>query len=126
MRIVGHRNCLRTGTRRLPARFFRAGAKIVNSAWDISVTGDLRLPEVEGRRTLKVHLVNAYLPHLHAAAAVDGRVGTAFMRVSNLLDPPPRLLSPTLVLRVLRANLRRRRDRAQHRGSTRGCARSPV
>ncbi|MGH3782170.1 MAG: hypothetical protein ACRDRO_16510, partial [Pseudonocardiaceae bacterium] len=40
----------------------------------------------------------------------DSRVGAAFMRVSNLLDPPPRLLSPTLMLRVLRANLRRRRD----------------
>jgi len=120
------RDCLRNGTHRLTSRFFRAGAKIVNSAWDISVTGDLRLPEVEGRRTLKVRLVNAYLPRLHAAATVDGRVGTAFMRVSNLLDPPPRLLSPTLVLRVLRANLRRRRDRAQHRGSTRGCSRSPV
>ncbi|MGH3785607.1 MAG: hypothetical protein ACRDRG_03455 [Pseudonocardiaceae bacterium] len=39
-----------------------------------------------------------------------GRVGAAFLRVSNLLDPPPSLLSPTLVLRVLRANLRRRRD----------------
>ncbi|MEA2712686.1 MAG: hypothetical protein QOK27_647, partial [Gemmatimonadales bacterium] len=65
--------------------------------------------------TLKVRLVNAYLPHLHAAAAVDSRVGAAFMRVSNLLDPPPRLLSPTLVLRVLRTNLHRRRDRPSPR-----------
>ncbi|MGH3780085.1 MAG: FAD-dependent oxidoreductase, partial [Pseudonocardiaceae bacterium] len=103
-------DCVRGGTRRLAARFFPAAATIVDSAWDISVTGDLRLPEVAGRRTLKVRLVNAYLPHLHAAATVDSRVGAAFMRVSNLLDPPPRLLSPTLMLRVLRANLRRRRD----------------
>jgi hypothetical protein len=35
----------------------------VDNAWDISVTGDLRLPEVVGRRTLKMRLVNAYLPH---------------------------------------------------------------
>ncbi len=105
------RDCLRDGTHRLAARFFRAAARIVDNAWDISVTGDLRLPEVVGRRTLKVRLVNAYLPRLHAAATLDGRVGAAFMRVSNLLDPPPRLLSPTLLLRVLRANLRPARAR---------------
>ncbi len=110
MEALALRGCLRGGTRRLAARFFRAAARIVDSAWDISVMGDLRLPEVVGRRTLKVRLVNAYLPRVHAAAAVDGRVGAAFLRVSNLLDPPPRMLSPTLVLKVLRANLRRRRD----------------
>ncbi len=104
------RDCLCGGTQRLAARVFRAAATIVDRAWDVSVTGDLRLPEVVGRRSLKVRLVNAYLPHLHAAATVDGRVGAAFLRVANLLDPPPRLLSPALVLRVLRANLRRRRD----------------
>jgi 2-polyprenyl-6-methoxyphenol hydroxylase-like FAD-dependent oxidoreductase len=104
------RDCLRGGTHRLAARFFPAAAKIVDRAWDISVISDLQLPEVAGRRTLKVHLVNAYLPHVHAAAAVDARVGAAFLRVFNLFDPPPRLLSPTLVWRVLRANLRRRRD----------------
>ena len=104
------RDCLRGGTHRLAARFFPAAAKIINRAWDISVISDLQLPEVTGRRTLKVRLVNAYLPHVHAAATVDTRVGAAFLRVFNLLDPPPRLLSPTLVLRVLRANLRRRRD----------------
>jgi 2-polyprenyl-6-methoxyphenol hydroxylase-like FAD-dependent oxidoreductase len=104
------RDCLRGGTRRLAPRFFRAAAKIVDSAWDISVISDLQLPEVTGRRTLKVRLVNAYLPPVHAAATVDARVGAAFLRVFNLLDPPPRLLSPTLVWRVLRANLRRRHD----------------
>jgi hypothetical protein len=109
------RDCLRGDTHRLAVRFFPAAATIVDNAWDISVTGDLRLPEVAGRRTLKVRLVNAYLPHLHAAAAVDSRVGAAFMRVSNLLDPPPRLLRPTLVLRVLRTNLRPRRDRPSRR-----------
>ncbi|MDQ3764988.1 MAG: FAD-binding monooxygenase [Actinomycetota bacterium] len=104
------RDCLRGGTRRLAARFFRAAARIVDRAWDISVISDLQMPEVMGRRTLKARLVNAYLPHVHAAATVDARVGAAFIRVFNLLDPPPRLLKPTLVLRVLRATLRRRRD----------------
>ncbi|MGH3825033.1 MAG: NAD(P)/FAD-dependent oxidoreductase [Pseudonocardiaceae bacterium] len=104
------RECLRGGTYRLAPRFFRAAAKIVDRAWEISVTGDLRLPEVVGRRTLKVRLINAYLPRLHAAAAIDSRVATAFLRVSNLLDAPPRLVSPIVMWRVLRANLRRRHD----------------
>lgn len=110
MEALALRDCLQGGTHRLAPRFFRAAAKIVDHAWDISVTGDLRLPEVTGRRSLKVRLINAYLPLVHAAATVDSRVGAAFLRVSNLLDAPPRLLSPALVLRVLRANLRRRRD----------------
>lgn len=70
-------------------------AKIVDRAWEISVTGDLRLPRVVGRRTLKVRLINAYLPLLHAAAAVDSRVGAAFLRVSNLLDAPPSRCTPS-------------------------------
>ncbi|MGH3870588.1 MAG: FAD-dependent oxidoreductase [Pseudonocardiaceae bacterium] len=106
------RECLRTGTHWLAARFYRAATPIVNSAWDIGVTGDLRLPEVVGRRSLKAELINFYLPRVHAAATVDGRVGAAFLRVSNLLDPPACLLSPTLVCRVLHATLRRRRDAA--------------
>ena len=71
------RNCLRDHTPHLAARFFPAAATVVDSAWDISVIGDFRLPDVAGRRTLKVRLVNAYLPHLHAAAAVNSRVDAA-------------------------------------------------
>jgi hypothetical protein len=46
---------------------------VVDVPWDIAVGGDLVFPGVQGRRTLKVRLVNAYLARLHAAAAHDAR-----------------------------------------------------
>jgi hypothetical protein len=48
-----------------------------------------------------VRLVNAYVGRLHAAASTDAVVGAAFLRVLNLVDPPARLLRPSIVRRVL-------------------------
>jgi hypothetical protein len=64
--------------------------------------GDLAFPGVQGRRTLKVRLVNAYLARLHAAAAHDADLAAAFIRVAGLVAPPQTLLRPGIVLRVLR------------------------
>jgi hypothetical protein len=54
-----------------PHRFFRDLARLIDVAWDIAVGGDLAFPSVEGRRTLKIRLLNAYLTRLLAAAADD-------------------------------------------------------
>ncbi len=83
-------------------RFFRGAAKLVDGPWQISVGSDLRFPEVEGRRTPRVRLVNAYVNRLHGAATADPVLGAAFLRVMNLIDPPTRLLAPGIVMRVLR------------------------
>ncbi|MGV9778062.1 hypothetical protein ACWDS7_39305, partial [Streptosporangium sp. NPDC003464] len=88
-------------------RFFRGAAKLIDTPWSISVGTDLRFPEVEGRRTAAVRLTNAYVNRLHAAATTDPVLGAAFLRVLNLIDPPARLLSPAIVLRVLRGSLGR-------------------
>ena len=47
--------------------------------WDIAAGGDLVFPGVPGRRTLKVRLLSAYLARLHAAAAHDADLATAFI-----------------------------------------------
>jgi 2-polyprenyl-6-methoxyphenol hydroxylase-like FAD-dependent oxidoreductase len=86
----------------LARRFYRGAARLIDAPWQISVGTDLRFPEVTGRRTLRVRLVNAYLARLHAAATTDPDLGAAFLRVVNLVDPPTRLLTPGRVLRVLR------------------------
>ena len=52
-------------------RYFRAVTAAIDVAWDIAVGGDLAFPQVPGKRTAKVRLVNAYLRRLHAAAARD-------------------------------------------------------
>jgi len=102
------RTCLRDGTERLARRFLQRAAKTIDIPWDIAVGGDLRFRSVEGSRTAKVRMVNAYLARLHVAAASDPAVGRAFLRVANLLTRPERLLAPDIALRVLRSVLRRR------------------
>jgi hypothetical protein len=67
----------------------------------MSAGGDLAFPGVPGRKTVKVRLLSAYLAKLHAAAAQDARLATAFVRVSGLVAPPQSLLRPSVVLRVL-------------------------
>jgi hypothetical protein len=68
--------------------------------------GDLVFPGVQGRRTLKVRLVSGYLARLHAAAAHDASLASAFVQVACLVAPPQSLLRPGVALRVLRAGAR--------------------
>jgi 2-polyprenyl-6-methoxyphenol hydroxylase-like FAD-dependent oxidoreductase len=96
------RDCLRDGAGQLGQRFFRSAAKMIDIPWGIAVGADLRFPEVEGPRTPKVRMINAYLARLHVAAGSDPVLGRAFLRVVNLIDPPERLMSPELAFRVMR------------------------
>jgi 2-polyprenyl-6-methoxyphenol hydroxylase-like FAD-dependent oxidoreductase len=70
-------------------------------AWTMSVSNDLRMPWIRGRRTASVRLGNAYLARLYRAASVDPVVALAFMRVANLIDPPSAILRPSIARRVL-------------------------
>jgi 2-polyprenyl-6-methoxyphenol hydroxylase-like FAD-dependent oxidoreductase len=87
----------------LAPRFFRRAARIIDVPWDIAAGGDLRIPDVPGRRPASIRLVNAYVARVQAAAAVDPDVGLAFLRVANTVDRPEALLRPSVALRVLRA-----------------------
>ncbi|MBQ1073754.1 FAD-dependent monooxygenase [Micromonospora sp. C31] len=98
------RRLLRGSSDRLARRFFRGAARLIDGPWSIAVGTDLRFPEVPGRRSPRVRLVNAYVGRLHAAATRDPALGAAFLRVVNLVDPPTRLLSPPVLLRVLRGS----------------------
>jgi 2-polyprenyl-6-methoxyphenol hydroxylase-like FAD-dependent oxidoreductase len=100
-----HRH-LQPGTQPRPGPFFADLARVVDVPWDIAVGGDLIYPGVEGRRTLKSRLVNAYLARLHAAAAHDATLAAAFLRVTGLVTPPQSLLRPGVAVRVLRAGRR--------------------
>ena len=86
-------------------RYFRAIAAAIDVPWDIAAGADLAFPQVPGKRSAKVRLVNAYMPRLHAAAAHDQALAAALVRVIGLKDRPEGLLRPDRVLRVLRANL---------------------
>ena len=101
------RRHLDQGTEPQPARWFRDLARVVDVAWNMSAGGDLVFPGVQGHRTVQSRLLSAYLARLHAAAAHDARLTTAFIRVSGLVAPPQTLLHPSVVLRVLHKGRRR-------------------
>ncbi len=85
-----------------PHAFHRRVAAIVDVPWEMAVAGDMAFPGVEGHRTPKTRILNAYIGRLHATAATDADVATEFFRVAGLLDPPSALLAPRIALRVLR------------------------
>jgi 2-polyprenyl-6-methoxyphenol hydroxylase-like FAD-dependent oxidoreductase len=96
------RTCLRSGLPGLTRRYFKGVRRIIDVPWAITVGNDLRFPEVEGPRTARVRLLNAYLARLHRAATRDTVVGETFLRVANFLSAPPSLLSPRMLWRVWR------------------------
>jgi 2-polyprenyl-6-methoxyphenol hydroxylase-like FAD-dependent oxidoreductase len=116
------RRHLERGIEPNPHRFFRDVARVVAVPWDIAVGGDLVFPGVQGRRTPKVRLVNGYLARLHAAAAHDASLASAFVRVAGLVTRPESLLRPGIARRVLRASLHPAagiRGRPEHRDAIR-------
>jgi 2-polyprenyl-6-methoxyphenol hydroxylase-like FAD-dependent oxidoreductase len=87
----------------LSSGYFKSVGKLVDEAWQTSASGDLRFPEVEGKRRPGTGLLNAYGEKFRAAASVDPALGEAFLRVANMADRPTKLLSPGMVLRVFRS-----------------------
>jgi len=100
------RDVLRAGSENLSTRFFKAAAKIVDIPWDIAVGNDLRHPRVEGPRPVMLRFINWYIGKLHQAARNDAVLATAFLKVANLMNPPPALLTPATAWRVWRGNRR--------------------
>lgn len=86
-----------------PRAFFRDIGKVVDPPWEISAGGDLAFPRVDGKRTMKVRMANAYLARLLTAATYDAGLGAAFLRVAGLVDSPQSIMRPALALRTLRA-----------------------
>ncbi|WP_344954851.1 FAD-dependent oxidoreductase [Actinomadura miaoliensis] len=101
------RRQLRRGGPPEPGEFFTRISRVIDMPWDVSVSGDLDFPGVEGRRTLKVRAGNAYMARLQYAATKDPKVTEGFLRVAGLLDPPEALMKPPMMLRVLRHAVRK-------------------
>jgi 2-polyprenyl-6-methoxyphenol hydroxylase-like FAD-dependent oxidoreductase len=108
LQAVVLQDTLASGDRDLARRFFRAAAKPVNMAWQLTVGSDLALPQVQGPRPLPVRIINAYINRVLTAAERDPAVAAQFLRVAALQDPATRLFRPSTARRVLLGNLRRR------------------
>jgi 2-polyprenyl-6-methoxyphenol hydroxylase-like FAD-dependent oxidoreductase len=98
------RRCLERGDRRLARRFFRAAGRVAGPAWELAVGGDLALPEIDGDRPAMLRLTNAYVERLLRAAEQDPVVAAAFNDVADLLAPPPSIMRPKVLWRVLRGS----------------------
>jgi 2-polyprenyl-6-methoxyphenol hydroxylase-like FAD-dependent oxidoreductase len=83
-------------------QFHRALARSVEPVWQMATGADLALPGVPGTPTTRQRLLGRYVERLHAAAATDPALTTAFSRVTGLIDPPHALLHPRVIRRVLR------------------------
>ncbi len=119
------RDCLRRGDKDLARRFFRSSAKTIRIAWQSAAGSDLALPEVEGAVPLSMRLSNAYLERVLSAAESDQVVMLQFLRVIGMIDSPARLVLPSFLFRVLRAN-RPRYRRAQALSATQGDAAAAI
>jgi 2-polyprenyl-6-methoxyphenol hydroxylase-like FAD-dependent oxidoreductase len=104
------RDCLRSGARDLPRRFFGATARNVRAAWQTAVGSDLALPEVVGPRPLSMQITVAYLERVLAAAESDVIVADQFLKVIGMIDSPARLSRPSIMFRVAVAMWRRQTD----------------
>jgi flavin-dependent dehydrogenase len=102
--------CLANGDSQLAKRFFNQAGKIIDTPWSSAAGSDLRNPEVEGNRTPMVRFINWYIDRLHIAAQQDAEVSIAFLKVINMLTPPPTVMHPRIAWRILRANLRRKHN----------------
>lgn len=97
--------CLASGPDRLAKRFFARAGKIIDVSWSAAVGNDLGFPEVEGSRTPLVRFLNWYFGKLHAAAQHDAQVSIAFLKVINMVAPPPTIFHPRIVWRVIKGSL---------------------
>jgi 2-polyprenyl-6-methoxyphenol hydroxylase-like FAD-dependent oxidoreductase len=104
---VALRDCLRRGSTDLARRFFRASAKPIGVAWQMAASSDLDFPEVEGKRSRSMRVVNRLVDWAGTACESDAVVLGRFFKVNGLVDPPIRLAHPEFIYRVAAANLRR-------------------
>jgi 2-polyprenyl-6-methoxyphenol hydroxylase-like FAD-dependent oxidoreductase len=88
-----------------PLRYLEDLAReAVDGPWDLMVGGDLAFPGVEGERPPLTRLFLGYMKLVQEAAIHDPEVANAFMRVFGLVDTTDALLSPDLMLRVMRSS----------------------
>ncbi|MBZ0303887.1 MAG: FAD-dependent monooxygenase [Anaerolineae bacterium] len=90
-----------------PAVFYGVLAKIIANPWLLATGEDLRYPGTEGDRPgWLARMAQKYVDRVIAVLPLDEVVGTAFIKVNNLMEPPQVLFRPDIIARVLGYTLR--------------------
>jgi 2-polyprenyl-6-methoxyphenol hydroxylase-like FAD-dependent oxidoreductase len=93
---------LAAGRDGLERRVARGAAEVAAVPWAL-VSGSVRRFPGMPRKPLRERLLDRYLARLVTTATRDDDVAAAFLRVVNLVAPPPSLLAPGTARRVLTA-----------------------
>ncbi|MEV6694549.1 FAD-binding monooxygenase [Micromonospora sp. NPDC051196] len=102
------RDHLRSDAAPDPAAYFRDLARnVIDAPWEMTTTVDLSFPDVPGQRSAKVLFLQRFLALVQAAATVDPKVTTAYMRTAGMVDQPTALMRPPMLARVLLRALQR-------------------
>ena len=104
LQAVALRTCLAHRDGNLSRRFFRATAKQIAPIWRVNRLNDFAVSPVDGWRSVPKRLLNWRIEKVMAAAENDIVLTEAFLRVLQLVDPPTRLLQPSLMMRVVAGN----------------------
>jgi len=110
--------CLDSKQGDLAKPFFARISKLIDVSWEAAVGNDLGYHEIEGPRTPMTRFLNWYIGKLHVAAHTDEQVSIAFLKVINMVAPPPSMLHPRILWRVLKGNIWPGRQKRNPRGET--------
>jgi 2-polyprenyl-6-methoxyphenol hydroxylase-like FAD-dependent oxidoreductase len=84
----------------------RRVSRVVDLAWPGVVAADLSWPGAIGESSTQLRFLQWYRAKIFQRTIKDGEARETFVRVTNFLDPPRRLYSPSFVACVLLADRR--------------------
>ncbi|MBM7117138.1 FAD-dependent oxidoreductase [Archangium primigenium] len=96
--------CVREGLAGVGRRYHQRAGKMLQGPWGMATSGDLRFPEVEGRRPPGFGLMNWYGDRFQRLAGHDAEALRTLVRVVHMLEAPSALMSPRLLLKALTAS----------------------
>lgn len=92
--------CLRQGVDGVAQRYRQQAGKQLQMPWAMATSGDLRFPEVEGKRPPAFGLTSWYGDRFQQLASHDAEALRLFARVQHMLESPAALFSPRMALKV--------------------------
>jgi 2-polyprenyl-6-methoxyphenol hydroxylase-like FAD-dependent oxidoreductase len=103
------------GSDDLPRTFHRRAARVIDAPWAIAVGADFLHPETTGPKAPGTDLANRYVQRLIRGTHSSIGLARSFNQVVNLVEPTSALGRPSVLARVIAAELRGRRRRPEVR-----------